>query len=110
MKSIITSVMNRCYLCHSYKRIEIHHIYSNCYRKKSTQYGLVVPLCYECHQGTNGVHHNRQKMDYLRTIGQAKFEEAYPNLDFIKIFGRNYKFDDIKTEKEEGIDLDEEKK
>ena len=80
MKSIITSVMNRCYLCGSYQRIEIHHIYSNCYRKKSTKYGLVVPLCYECHQGINGVHHNRQKMDYLRAIGQAKFEEEMTTL------------------------------
>ena len=109
MSSIITKVMNRCYLCHSYKNIEIHHIYSGAFRKKSTRYGLVVPLCHECHQGTNGVHFNRQKMDYLRVIGQLKFEEYYPGLDFLKVFGRNYKhiYPEIKNDDEELLDLEE---
>ena len=109
MSSIITKVMNRCYLCHSYKNIEIHHIYSGCYRKKSTRYGLVVPLCHECHQGTNGVHFNRQKMDYLRVIGQLKFEEVYPDLDFLKVFGRDYKHLNINVDygEEDLLDLED---
>lgn len=103
MKSIITKDLTKCYLCGSYQRIEIHHIYSGCYRKKSTQYGLVVPLCYNCHQGTNGVHFNRLKMDKLRAIGQKAFEREYPDLDFVKIFGRNYE----SVEERELIDLDD---
>ena len=106
MKSIITSNLTRCYLCHSNKRIEIHHIFSNSLRKQSTKYGLVVPLCYECHQGTNGVHFNRQKMDYLRKLGQIKFEEKYPDLDFMKIFHRDYKHLDIEIKEIETIDLE----
>ena len=89
-KSIITSDMRTCYLCGSTRFIEIHHIYSNCNRDKSTKYGLVVPLCRECHRGSKGVHSDYSKMRYLREIGQRKFMEVYPELDFMKIFRRNY--------------------
>lgn len=37
-------------------------------------------------------------MDKLRAIGQKKFQEVYPELNFIKIFGRNYLTEE--TEKE----------
>lgn len=89
--SIMTNDMHTCFLCGSQCRIEIHHIFSGPFRKKSTKYGLVVPLCYDCHQGTNGVHFNRQRMDDLRRRGQIRFEEVYPQLDFLSLFGRNYK-------------------
>lgn len=89
-KSIMTNDMTKCFLCGSPKNIEIHHIYSGAFRKKSTKYGMVVPLCHECHQGTNGVHYNREKMEKLRALGQRKFQEVYPNIDFLKTFGRNY--------------------
>jgi hypothetical protein len=29
-------------------------------------------------------------MDWLRAEGQKRFEEEHPELDFIKVFGRNY--------------------
>ena len=88
-KSII-STYNRCFLCGSSKHIEIHHIFSGCNRKKSTKYGLVVPLCEQCHRGTNGVHNNNEKMLFLRRIGQQMFNKYYPKLDFVKIFHKNY--------------------
>ena len=98
-KSIITSNAERCFLCGRSTWIEIHHIFSGCYRKKSTLYGLVVPLCHFCHnEPPNGVHFNRANMDKLRAIGQKKFQEVYPELNFIKIFGRNYLTEE--TEKE----------
>ena len=94
MKSIMTKNMEVCFLCGSRKCTEIHHIYSGPFRKKSTKYGMVVPLCYECHRGTNGVHSNRAKMDKLRALGQRKFQEVYPNIDFLKTFGRNYFYEE----------------
>ena len=90
-------------MCGSTRNIEIHHIFSGSFRAKSTKYGLVVALCHECHQGTNGVHFNREKMLKLRKIGQRKFMEHYPDLDFRKIFGKNY-LDD--AEQEETINLE----
>ena len=82
--------MNKCYLCGATTNIEIHHIYSNNRRKASTLYGLVVPLCMSCHRGSNGVHQNAQKMHYLRVVGQQKFRQVYPNIDFVSIFHKNY--------------------
>lgn len=86
----IMSDVRRCYLCGSYSNIEYHHILGGGKRKLSTKYGLVVPLCRECHRGSDGVHSNYSKMRYLRECGQRRFQEVYPELDFMKIFGRNY--------------------
>ena len=91
MKSILTQEMNKCYLCGSKSWIEFHHIFGGANRDKSTKYGLVVPLCHYCHnEPPNGVHHNAERMKQLRQIGQKKFEEIYPELNFRSIFGKNY--------------------
>lgn len=90
MDSII-SKEKRCYLCGSESWIEKHHIFNGADRKKSTKYGLTVNLCHYCHnEPPNGVHHNAQNNTALKEIGQRAFENKYPALSFIKIFGRNY--------------------
>ena len=91
-KSIITDDLKHCYICGSTSNIHIHHIYKSYRRKKSTEYGLVVPLCFEHHEGTYGVHgkHGHELDMRLKKEGQAVFEKAYPELEFITIFGRNY--------------------
>ena len=84
--------MNKCYLCGSKSWIEFHHIFGGANRKKSTQYGLIVPLCHFCHnEPPNGVHFNKERRETLQDIAQREFEKKYPNLDFMKIFNRNYK-------------------
>lgn len=89
--SIMTADFGHCYLCGSTHWIEMHHIFGGANRKNSTKYGLVVPLCHYCHnEPPNGVHFNRERMDALRAIGQAKFAKRYPDLDFMAIFHRNY--------------------
>lgn len=91
MKSIITNDKEHCFLCGSKRWIEIHHIFGGSNRKHSTKYGLVVPLCHDCHnEPPNGVHFNKERMDYLRKLGQEAFIREYPNLDFLKIFHKNY--------------------
>ena len=107
-KSILTSNLNRCYMCGSTRWIEIHHIYSGAYRNKSTEYGLIVPLCHFCHnEPPNGVHYNRKNMDYLREQGQLAFEREYPNLDFMKIFNRNYKQENAEERRIDTFDIEE---
>ena len=83
-----------CKLCGSSRWIEYHHIFSNHYRKKSTQYGYVVPLCHECHQGKNGVHSNHEKSLILKREAQEHFEVSHSRQDFIDTFGRNYLTED----------------
>lgn len=90
--------MNRkCFLCgrseSSYNPMEMHHIFGAAYRKKSTKYKLVVPLCHCCHnEPPEGVHHNIKNMRKLQRYGQRKImrEQGWSIEEFIHQFGRNY--------------------
>lgn len=91
-KSIISNE-KRCYMCGSYRWIEVHHIYGAAYRNKSEQYGLKVPLCHYCHnEPPNGVHHNKRNRIALQAKVQKIAMKRYKWTveDFIAIFGRNY--------------------
>ena len=80
-----------CYRCGSKYFLESHHIFGASNRKLSEQYGLKVWLCHSCHnEPPNGVHHNKETMQWLHEQGQKAFEKKYPDKEFIKIFGRNY--------------------
>jgi len=90
MKSIIQEDTDYCFFCGRYGT-EIHHIFfgtSN--RKMSDKYRCVVGLCYEHHRGNSGVHHNRELDLELKRMAQKRFQEVYPEYDFLAIFGRNY--------------------
>lgn len=90
MKSIIQEDTNYCFACGRYGT-EIHHIFfgtSN--RKMSDKYRCVVGLCYEHHRGNKGVHHNRELDLELKRMAQKRFQDIYPEYDFLAIFGRNY--------------------
>lgn len=89
--SVMTNDESHCYICGSSQRIEWHHIFPSGLRKKSTEYGMVVPLCRDCHQGPHGVHSDITKMNWLRAKAQERFEEVYPDEDFLKVFKRNWK-------------------
>jgi len=68
-----------------------HHIYGGvAYRKKSTKYGFIVPLCRACHTGDNGVHHNRTNNLKLKRWAQAQFEQEHSREEFRAIFGKSY--------------------
>lgn len=82
-----------CYLCGKWKDMEEHHIFGGAYRDKSEKYGLTVYLCHDCHnEPPDGVHHNRNKMELLRRLGQRKAmqENGWSEKDFIREFGKNY--------------------
>lgn len=90
MKSIIQEDTNYCFVCGRYGT-EIHHIFfgtSN--RKMSEKYRCVIGLCYEHHRGNTGVHHNRELDLELKRMAQKRFQDIYPEYDFLAIFGRNY--------------------
>lgn len=101
-KSIIHDKASRtCYLCaqllHDFSEktvLEEHHIFGgNPNRKNSEKYGLKVYLCPQHHRtSTEAVH--RPDRNYHQRMLQIKaqryFEECYPHLDFVAIFGKNY--------------------
>ena len=69
-----------------------HHIFrGEKQRDLSEKYGLWVYLRADWHEfGAYGIHNDRELFESLQKAGQARFEEVYPELDFEKIFGRNY--------------------
>ena len=72
--------------------LELHHIFFGTgLRQLSEKYGLTVWLTHDEHnEPPFGVHHCKTTNRSLQRAGQLKFMEVYQNLDFIKIFGRNY--------------------
>lgn len=78
MRSILTDNLKVCYLCGSTKDVDLHHcIHGKEWRKISTQYHLVVGLCYNCHRGPEGVHNkqNGQSKDLrLKHDAQVAWE------------------------------------
>ena len=91
MRSILQEDTDYCFVCGRYGT-EIHHVcYGSANRKLSDRYGLVVGLCYNHHRGNDGVHGGNKELDMsLKQTAQAKFQEIYPQTDFLAVFGRNY--------------------
>lgn len=108
--SIFTKDLEHCILCAEYLKeigdnvtepaeaVNLHEIYEgNDNRPISAKYGLVLPLCYKHHKIIHMDEKQQKKWGYnnLKLIwhikGQIAFEEKYPNLEFLEIFGRNYK-------------------
>ena len=83
--------MKKCYVCGK-QRQAIHEVYfGTANREQSIKYGCCVGLCYEHHNGSNqGVHFNKALDKRLKQECQMKFNQEYPDLNFIKIFGKNY--------------------
>ena len=91
--TIITNEYERCLICGSYRWIEWHHVFGASNRKKSTHYGLVVPLCRWHHnEPPNGVHFNAELRQRLQAMAQRKAMKHYGwTVDqFRAVFGKNY--------------------
>ena len=90
MKSIMQTE-KECYITRRTDSLELHHIFGGSNRKWSELYGLTVWLTHDAHnEPPGGVHHNIAVNRKLQQDGQRAFEAHYPDLDFMKIFGRNY--------------------
>ena len=92
--SLFTDDLEHCIICGK-SPVNKHEIfYGSGNRQKSMKYGLVIPLCTCEHHNQiecKGIHFDTELQDEWRKKGQALFEETYPDLNFIEIFGRNYK-------------------
>lgn len=105
MTSIFTSDFNCCAVTHIYKgarRIEVHHVFGAANRKRSTQYGFVVPLIAEIHP--NGASASEQECKRLTGMTLRQLDERLKQAcqeyyekrlgksrqQFIEEFGRNY--------------------
>ncbi len=91
-KSIVSKDLTICWLCGA-PATDMHHIFNGANKKKSEKYGLMMPLCMNCHTGDNGVHTIPGRMNEVKAYGQTMFELYYPEENFRAIFGKNYKED-----------------
>lgn len=91
MKSILQD-NKECYFCKSKQGLHLHHIYFGKNRTVSDKNGFVCYLCFEHHEGTNGVHgKNGDKLDeYLKRTCQEKFERLNSREEFRKLIGKSY--------------------
>jgi hypothetical protein len=84
--------MEHCYFTGS-PNCHRHHIFYGPYRKKSEEYGFVIPLATHLHEFTpESVHGNPNKgLDLeLKQMAQRYFKEHYGTREeFIQVFGKN---------------------
>ncbi len=86
-KSIITNDMEHCYLCMR-RAQQMHHCIYGSRRKLADEDGLVVPLCFECH---NEVHNGDGHLaKYLKRVAQIKYEELHSHDEWMQRYGKNY--------------------
>lgn len=92
--SILTDDLHTCMMKNSkcMGRIERHHCMNGADRDKSDKYGLIAPLCTGHHTLLpDAVHKSRASMDHFRAKSHIAFDKHYPELDWLRVFGRNYK-------------------
>lgn len=92
-ESIIQKDDSKCFICHSHRWLEWHHIFGAAYRDTSEHYGLKVRLCHYCHnEPPNGVHFNKDIRRKLQAKAQkiAMKHYKWSVEDFRERFGRNY--------------------
>lgn len=83
--SIIADNLNYCIICGKPKQ-DLNEIFGGRNRQNSMKYGLVIPMCRNCHiKYTNDADMQLK----WKKIGQEVFEDTY-NEEFIDIFKRNY--------------------
>lgn len=92
-KSIIQN-KKECYVCGSKLNLHLHHIIFGKNRKKADEDGLTVYLCWEHHEGTNGVHGKKgAPLDRtLKEIAETKWivKNGKTKEEFIKRYHKNY--------------------
>lgn len=87
--SILTDDLSHCFICGATKH-SIHEIYFGRNRVNSMKWGCCVPLCFNHHTGSEGVHNVPALDSLLKQMCQLKFNEVYPEVDFMSIFMKNY--------------------
>lgn len=86
--SLFSKDTKHCYFCSSGYELTWHEIFRGRNRQNSMKYGLCLRMCSSCHELYQ---EDKYFNDLWHAKGQAMFEETYPDLDFVKIFKKNYR-------------------
>ena len=85
--SIITDNLKICYICQKKKKRDLHEVFGGSNRQKSMEWGLVLPICGDCHEEWK---FNKELRRKYQQEGQQKFEEKYSHDLFMTEFRKNY--------------------
>lgn len=76
--SILVPDLGHCFICGTDQRICLHEVeHGTANRKKSKEDGLILPLCFEHHQGNTGVHNNSELDEYFKKQSEKIWIEKY---------------------------------
>lgn len=89
--SILVDDLDYCIVCgrpHPHK----HEVFfGEKQRSQSIEYGMVLPLCYEHHEGNESPHHNIEIDMRYKKMAQEKWESTYGTReDFRGVYGKSY--------------------
>lgn len=89
--SVIQPGLSECYICGN-PNVAWHEVFEGtANRQKSIKWGMVIALCPWHHNTSNySFHYNKDMQLRIKQEAQRKFQEVYPDEDFIEIFGKNY--------------------
>lgn len=88
-ESIMTDDWDHCFICGAYPD-HAHHCLHGSYKKLADRYKMLVPLCHICH---SNLHDHGFKDKYLQQLAQVEFEKHFPDENFLRLFGRNFKYE-----------------
>ena len=91
LTSVFTEDMDHCYFTGA-APVERHHIFGGINRKRSEEYGFVVPLRPDLHPNGVFAGPDAKEIDTkLKTMAQEYYEEHYGTRDdFRREFGKSY--------------------
>lgn len=85
--SILTDNLTICYICQKRRKDDLHELFGGSNRRKSIEWGLVIPTCRICHSEWKINEEMRRK---YQEEGKMKFYKLYSKEKFLKEFGKNY--------------------
>lgn len=88
LKSIMTDDWEHCFLCGKQAQ-QIHHVFNKSDKKRSEKFGLLTPLCANCHALVHD-EPSQETNKELKKIAQADFMMHYSYAEWMKQFGKNY--------------------
>lgn len=80
--SIITNNLEKCYFCNN-KKMELHEAFRGKNRQKSMKWGLVIPICRNCHSKItkdkefSKILEEKAKKIFVKKYGEEKFIEEF---------------------------------
>ena len=80
--SIITNNLEKCYFCPN-KKMELHEAFRGRNRQKSMKWGLVVPICRDCH---SKITKDKEFSKTLEETAKKVFIKKYNEEKFIEEF------------------------